>query len=36
MVRNNLQSIAYVAASAGVACVYLLACAGALWRATRR
>jgi|GEM_PF-6232182 len=35
MDKRNLQSLAYAAATTGVAVVYLLACAGALLRLRR-
>jgi hypothetical protein len=36
MEKNNLQSVAYIVASASVVVVYLLACAGSMWRGLRR
>jgi len=35
MEKKNLQSVAYLVASTGVAVVYLLVCAGAMWRSMR-
>jgi hypothetical protein len=36
MDKKNLQSVAYIVASAGVVVVYLLACAGSMWRGLRQ
>jgi len=33
--KKNLQSVVYLVAASGVAVVYLLACAGAMWRGLR-